>query len=114
MIFEFWRNTVGKVAGCMPVPASSWLVIKACAACCSPANGNQILRSTEGSGARLRLAAHQLGRRSNTFCCGEASATCQGPVVIGHCLARSKCLNVVQSCPSKMCFGTMYTPISYL
>ena len=43
----------------MPVPASSWLVISACAACCSPAKGSQMLRSTAGSGASLRSAAHQ-------------------------------------------------------
>src|SRR5438067_8411677 len=54
-----------------------------------------------------RHLALRRGRRSSTFCCGEASTTCHGPVVTGHFLARSKCLNVVQSCPSKRCFGTI-------
>ena len=107
MIFGFWVNIVGKVAGCMPAPASSWLVISACALCCSPALGSQMLRSTAGSGASLRSAAHHVARRSNTFCCGDASTTCQGPVLTGHFFPRSKFLKVVQSCPSKMCFGTM-------
>src|SRR5262249_31409962 len=53
-------------------------------ACCSPAKGKETLRSTAGSGASLRSAAHQVARRSKTFCCGEASTTCQGPVVTGH------------------------------
>ena len=91
----------------MPVPASSWFVMIACAFCCSPALGSQILRSTAGNSANLLSAAHHEARRSNTFCCGEASATCHGPVVSGHLLAASKCLKVVQSCPSKTCFGTM-------
>ena len=107
MIFGLPRNTVGNVAGCMPVPASSWLVISACAVACSPANGSQIVRSIAGSGARPAFTAHHSGRRSNTFCCSEASTTFHGPVLTGQPLAMSKCLNVVQSWPAKMCFGTM-------
>ena len=66
-----------------------------------------MLRSTFGIGARPALAAHHSSRRSMTFCWGEEKATIHGPVVTGQPLATSKCLNVVQSCPWKMCFGTM-------
>ena len=66
-----------------------------------------MMRSTFGIGARPALAAHQSSRRSMTFCWGEEKATFHGPVVTGQPLATSKCLKVVQSWPSKMCFGTM-------
>src|SRR5204863_9299526 len=98
----------------MPVPASSWFVIIACAFCCSPALGSQILRSTAGNSANLLSAAHYEARRSNTFCCGEASATCHCPVVSGHLLAASKCLNDVQSCMSIQCIGYGLTPQKYV
>src|SRR6516165_3782861 len=107
MTVGFWRNTVGKVAGGIALPASIWFLINACAVCCSPAKGSLILRSTAASVVILCSGDHQDGRRSNTFCCGEASATCHGPVVTGHFFVKSKCLKLVQSCPSKMCFGTM-------
>ena len=42
-----------------------------------------------------------------TFCSGDEKTTFHGPVVTGKPLAMSKCLKVVQSWPSKMCFGTM-------
>ena len=41
------------------------------------------------------------------FCSGEEKTSRQGPVVTGKPLAMSKALKVVQSWPSKMCFGTM-------
>ena len=95
------------VLGCMDIAVSTWFVMRACASVCSPADGSQTLRSTRGIGARPAFAAHQSSRRSSTFCWGEAKTTFQGPVVTGQPLAGSKCLNVVQSWPWKMCLGTM-------
>ncbi len=107
MIFGFWRKTVANVAGWRDPETSSWFEIRSWAFCCSVAFGSQMLRSTLGIGASPAFAAHHSSRRSITFCCGDEKATCHGPVVIGKPLATSKCLNVVQSCPWKTCFGTM-------
>ena len=107
MIFGFCLITVGNVAGWMAPPKSTWLVISACADCCSATYGSQMLRRICGIGASFASAAHHESRRSNTFCCSDDSATFHGPVVTGQPLPRSKCLKVVQSCPWKMCFGTM-------
>src|SRR5208337_780518 len=107
VIFGFCANMVGKVVGWIDGVLSIWLVISACATCCSATAGSHMVRRICGIGASLASAAHQVGRRSNTFCSSEAAVTFHGPVVTGQPLARSKCLKVVQSCPSKMCFGTM-------
>ena len=100
----------------MPVVKSRSLVISPWTSCCSPGPGSQISRSTFGSCPKSLTTPvpHQSSRRSKIICVGAADTTCQGLVVTGQPFARSKCVKVVQSWPSKMCFGTMCRPMSYL
>jgi hypothetical protein len=65
-----------------------------------------MIRSIFGIVYRPVDAAHHLSRRSWIFWSGDAATSFHGPVVTGRSLAMSNALNVVQSCPSKMCFGT--------
>src|SRR5258708_22375610 len=77
--------------------------------------GCMTIRSIFGrASASPAFTAHQLPRRSTIFCVGDENTTFHGPVVTGQPFARSKCLNVVQSLPLKMCFGTISIPMSYL